>query len=451
MAEIIEMPKLSDTMTSGTLVKWLKKEGDTVTNGDKLAEVETDKATMELENFEDGVLLRHYVGEGEEVEIGRPVCAIGEEGEEAPDPTGDGGGAPESPEGGEAANGDEASSAAEPTPESPLAPAEPTAEPAPSTGRRKVSPLARKLAEEHGIDLARLTGSGTNGRIVKADVEKAVEEGLPAAPATEPAPATAGSTTPAEESVREIGPAPAPAPTPLPQLESKEEPVSNMRATIARRLLESKTSIPHYYLEIEVDMGPLLDLRQSINTGLADLPPEQGGAKFTVNHFFLKACAEAIRRAPAINSTWAGDKVLRHGEVHLAFAVAVEEGLVTPVIRNADRKGLRQIGAEANELTEKARQKKLTPAEMSDSTFTLTNLGMFGITSFFGIINPPNAAILSIGATVEKPVVVDGALAVGRRTTLGLSADHRVVDGAVGASFLQALRTVLESPSVLLV
>jgi pyruvate dehydrogenase E2 component (dihydrolipoamide acetyltransferase) len=451
MAEIIEMPKLSDTMTSGTLVKWLKKEGDTVTNGDKLAEVETDKATMELENFEDGVLLRHYVGEGEEVEIGRPVCAIGEEGEEAPDPTGDGGGAPESPEGGEAANGDEASSAAEPTPESPLAPAEPTAEPAASTGRRKVSPLARKLAEEHGIDLARLTGSGTNGRIVKADVEKAVEEGLPAAPATEPAPATAGSTTPAEESVREIGPAPAPAPTPLPQLESREEPVSNMRATIARRLLESKTSIPHYYLEIEVDMGPLLDLRQSINTGLADLPPEQGGAKFTVNHFFLKACAEAIRRAPAINSTWAGDKVLRHGEVHLAFAVAVDEGLVTPVIRNADRKGLRQIGAEANELTEKARQKKLTPAEMSDSTFTLTNLGMFGITSFFGIINPPNAAILSIGATVEKPVVVDGALAVGRRTTLGLSADHRVVDGAVGASFLQALRTVLESPSVLLV
>ena len=451
MAEIIEMPKLSDTMTSGTLVKWLKKEGDTVTNGDKLAEVETDKATMELENFEDGVLLRHYVGEGEEVEIGRPVCAIGEEGEEAPDAVGGGEGGPsEATAGEETVEKEAASPTAEAAPESPLIPAEPAAEATASPGRRKISPLARKLAEEHGIDPARLTGSGTNGRIVKADVEKAVAEGVPAAAGAEPAPASAPA-APARESVREIGPPPAPAPTPVPQLEGREEPVSNMRATIARRLLESKTTIPHYYLEVEVDMGPLLDLRQSINAGLADLPPEQGGARFTVNHFFLKACAEAIRRAPAINSTWAGDKVIRHGEVHLAFAVAVDEGLVTPVIREADRKGLRQIAVEANELTGKARQKKLTPAEMSDSTFTLTNLGMFGITSFFGIINPPNAAILSIGATVEKPVVVDGALAVGRRTTLGLSADHRVVDGAVGASFLQALQTVLESPSVLLV
>lgn len=452
MAEIIEMPKLSDTMTTGTLIKWLKNEGDTVNSGDMLAEVETDKATMELEAFEDGVLLKRYVAEGDQVAIGEPVAAIGEEGEEAPQVKSSGAGKgkekeekpdessseEEKPEEKEEPKKEEDSGAddeakEDPKPASKEDSGSADAASGPSrteSGRIKASPLAKKMAADRGIDLEDIDGSGPGGRIVKADIESY------------------------DGSKRKKAPAPAPAstPAPIPSGEDKEIPVSNMRGVIARRLLESKTTIPHFYLETEVDMAPLLALRKSLNEHLGELPPEKGGVKFTVNDFILKACAEALKQVPEANSSWMEDKILQHGSVHLAFAVAVEDGLVTPTIREAGHKSLRQISADAKELIGKAKSKKLKPEEMSGSTFTVTNLGMFGITSFYGIINPPNAAILSVGATVRKPVVNNhGEIVPGDRMTIGLSGDHRVVDGAVGAALLQKLREILETPALMLV
>lgn len=439
MAEIIEMPKLSDTMTTGTLVKWLKKEGDTVANGDKLAEVETDKATMELENFDDGVLLKCYVEEGDQVDVGSPVCAVGEKGEDAPD-IGDGASS-ESKEEEEQGSGESESkeeSSSEPTPEESSEPPAADEESGEDDARIKASPLARKIAREKGIRLSAVEGSGPRGRIVKADVLKAVESGTAQ---QEEAPASPAATA---------SPAVPPASGSFP--EGEEIKLSGMRTAIARRLLESKTTIPHFYLEIEVDVAPLLALRKSVNEGLADLAPEAGGAKFSVNDLILKASSEALRRVPAVNASWGETKIIRHGGVHLSFAVAVDEGLVTPVIRDAHAKTLRQISAEAKELAGKAKNKKLKPEEMSGSTFTVTNLGMFGINSFFGIINPPNAAILSVGATVSKPVVnKEGEIAVGQRMCIGISADHRVVDGAIAAHFLAALKEILEAPALMLV
>tara|TARA_R100000027_G_scaffold67723_1_gene68190 strand:- start:4310 stop:5602 length:1293 start_codon:yes stop_codon:yes gene_type:complete len=430
MAEIIDMPKLSDTMTTGTLVKWLKKEGETVSNGDKLAEVETDKATMELESFEDGVLLKYYVSEGDQVEVGGPVCAVGEEGEEAPEVEGSAGG-DSAPSSESSDDKDEAPAEEEPSESS----AEEETEEDDGDSRVKASPLARKIAKDKGISLSSIKGTGPHGRIVKADVLKAAESGTGTAAASE---ASSGSFSSA------AGNASFPA--------GEEIKLSGMRSAIARRLLESKTTIPHFYLEIEVDMAPLLTLRKSVNEGLASLAPESGGAKFSVNDLILKASAEALRRVPAVNASWADTKIIRHGAVHMSFAVAVEEGLLTPVIRDAHAKSLRQISAEAKELAVKAKNKKLKPDEMSGSTFTVTNLGMFGINSFFGIINPPNAAILSVGATVSKPVVdKNGQIVVGQRMNIGISADHRVVDGAIAAEYLAALREIVEAPALMLV
>lgn len=439
MAEIIEMPKLSDTMTTGTLVKWLKKEGETVENGDKLAEVETDKATMELENFDDGVILKQYVSEGDQVEIGAPVCAIGEKGEEPPEV--EGGGASGSPEedsadDGKKEAGEDEKAAAEPTQKQ----TEET-EAAEDGDRIKASPLARVVAKDKGIDLSKVKGSGPRGRIVKADVVQAAASGTAAS--------TAGG------GVKEIAAPPTAQAAPVGAAgfpEGSEQKLSGMRSTIAKRLLESKTTIPHFYLEIEVDAAPLMALRKSVNEGLADLPPEAGGMKFSVNDLILKASSEALRRVPEVNASFAETKIVRHGAVHLAFAVAVDEGLVTPVIRDAHAKSLRRISSEAKELAGKAKNKKLTPDEMSGSTFTVTNLGMYGINAFFGIINPPNAAILSVGGTVTKPVVdSNGQIVVGHRMNIGISADHRVVDGAVGARYLAALKEIIEAPALMLV
>jgi len=426
MAKIIEMPKLSDTMETGTLARWLKKEGDPVEIGDMLAEVETDKATMELECFEEGILLKQYVPEGAQVPIGGAVCAIGEKGESAPD-----------------VGGSSATATTE-TQEAPEKPKETKPEPAPvevsienapetTTDKRiKASPLAKKLAAEKGVDLTRLEGSGPNGRIVKKDVLNAAEN--PPAPVSKATP---------------TGSAPA---ITFASLEDKEIKVSTMRGTIAKRLLESKNTIPHFYLQAELDIGPLLKLREGINAGLAGVSAEQGGTKFTVNDFILKAATEALHRVPAANSSWQGDKIVQYGSVHMAFAVAIEEGLVTPTIRNAEAKSLRQISTEAKELIVKARDKKLTPNEMSGSTFTITNLGMYGLDAFFGIINPPNGAILSIGATVKKPVVdANDNIVVGQRMKVGLSCDHRVVDGAVGAQFLATFKQLIETPSLMLI
>jgi len=297
------------------------------------------------------------------------------------------------------------------------------------TGRIKASPLAKKLAAAKGVSLAGLAGSGPGGRIVRADVIAAASRPAPTTAAGSVAYSPAGGPLGADEKV----------------------PVSNMRATIARRLLESTNGIPHFYVEMEIDAGPLSDLREGLNAALADVPPEKGGGKFTVNDFILKASVEALRRVPAVNSSWLGDSIQRHGRVHLAFGVGIEDGLLTPVIRDADSKSLRQISAEAKVLAGKARAKKLTPNEMTGSTFTVSNLGMFGVTGFYGIINPPNAAILSVGATLEKPVVdARGQIVVGRRMMLGISGDHRVIDGVVAAQYLQALKALLETPALLL-
>lgn len=421
MATLIDMPKLSDTMTVGTLVKWLKNEGDPVANGDMIAEVETDKATMEVECFEDGVLIKQYAEAGAEVPVGGAIAAIGEAGEAAPEVE-----TPAAPAAEEAAP-----VAPEPTPAAPApAPAAPVAAtPAPTPvaatptdARVKASPVARKIAAEKGIDLSTLQGSGPGGRIVKDDVLNAGSSHSKAAP------------------------------VPAAQLEALSLPVSNMRKSIAKALVASKTQAPHFYLQIEVDGAPLAKFRAALNKKYADLPAEQGGNKFTVNDLTLKAAAEAVRRVPAINRSWGESTIVQHGTVQLAFGVAIDDGLVTPVIQSAENKSLHQISAEAKGLIKKARNKKLAPDEMSGSTLTVTNLGMFGISDFYGIINPSNAAILSIGATIKRPVVDEyDQIVIGQTMKVGLSGDHRVIDGAVGAQYLQALKTILENPALMLV
>ncbi|MBC2594674.1 pyruvate dehydrogenase complex dihydrolipoamide acetyltransferase [Ruficoccus amylovorans] len=463
MAEIIEMPKLSDTMTVGTLVNWLKKEGDEVASGDMICEVETDKATMEVECFVDGVILKHYVPEGGEIPVGAPMCAVGQKGEEPPavdtEAIADKAEAlkKEEDDSGEKPAEKPEEAPTEPAPAQPSGSSKPQPEgrkqefipedeessdaPEPTEGGRiKVSPLARKLAEQKNIPLTAISGTGPGGRIVKKDVLKAIEEGVkaPAAQSSKPSASSAAPAqyVPAGARIAEEGPI----------------KVTNMRKAIASRLVESKTTIPHFYLEIEVDAAPLLQLRAEINHSLSNRAPEEGGLKLTVNDFILKASTEALRRVPGVNASWMGDHIQQHGAVHMAFGVAVPDGLVTPVIRDAHAKTLRQYSIETKELIQKARNKKLTPNEMSGSTFTVTNLGMYGINSFLGIINPPNAAILSVGATLNKPVVdKSGNITAGQRMMIGLSCDHRVIDGATGAEFLQALQAVLETPALMLV
>ncbi|EDY80902.1 2-oxo acid dehydrogenases acyltransferase (catalytic domain) protein [Verrucomicrobiia bacterium DG1235] len=418
------MPKLSDTMTVGTVANWLKNEGDAIESGDVIAEIETDKATMELEAFDDGILLKQIAKAGEQVAIGAPIAAIGEAGEEVEIPTSS---APE-PEAKEEKKEEAAPAASSSTP------AEPSAEE--STDRIKASPLAKKLAKAEGIDLASVKGTGPNGRIIKEDVIAAKANGGSSVTANTSAPAAASVSLPG-----------------LAIAEDAELPVSTMRGVIAKRLVESKVNAPHFYLQIEVNAANLLATRAKINADLANVPAEHGGGiKLTVNDFILKASAEALRRVPAMNRAWGGSTIRQNGSVHLAFGVAIEDGLLTPVIRNAESKTLKQIAIEAKELIGKARNKKLSPAEMSDSTFTVTNLGMFGISSFYGIINTPNAGILSVGATETKPIVNDaGEIVPGQIMTIGVSCDHRAVDGAVGAQYLQALKILLETPALSLI
>jgi pyruvate dehydrogenase E2 component (dihydrolipoamide acetyltransferase) len=441
MANIIDMPKLSDTMTVGTLVKWLKKEGDAVKNGDMLAEVETDKATMELECFFTGTLLKIFAAAGSQVEIGSPLCAIGKPGEKVDAPAGKSSApaaasAPQAeaptqkPAAAPAAAAPSAAPARSSSQPAPAAAAAPAPAPASGDGRVKISPLARKLAAEKGIDPSSLAGSGPGGRIVRADILAAGNAPAPA----KAAPASGGA-------------APAAAKSAIPA-EGKLVPVSNMRATIARRLVEAKSTIPHFYLDLEIDAGPLLELRTQLNAAL-----EKDGIKLSVNDFILKAAAEALARVPAVNCSWdhSGQGAIRqHGAIHVSFAVAIEDGLITPVIRDTQSKTLLAISGEAKGLAKRAKDKKLTPAEFTGGTFCVTNLGMMGIDRFCAIINPPNAAILAVGATVKKPVVKNDQIVVGQRMTLTLSCDHRVIDGAVGATYLGALRELLERPSLLL-
>jgi pyruvate dehydrogenase E2 component (dihydrolipoamide acetyltransferase) len=423
MADIIEMPKLSDTMTVGTLIKWLKKEGDAVTSGDMLAEVETDKATMELECFFEGTLVKIFVEEGAEVELGAALCAVGEPGEkvEAPAPAAK----PAEPEPAAAETAQTPPPATAPEP--PPLPTAATPPPVPSApaepGKRiKISPLAKKLAAEKGIDPSRITGTGTGGRIVRADVLDAEKNGVGGG--------MSGSGYMTKGPIQE----------------DKVVKVSNMRATIARRLVESKTQLPHFYVDMEVDAGPLMALRAQLNEGLKD-----EGIKLSVNDFIMKAAAEALRKVPAVNCSWEGNQVRHHSRAHVSFAVAIDDGLITPVIFDAHVKSVFDIGPEAKTLAKAAKAMKLQPNQFTGGTFCVSNMGMMGVNSFKAIINPPNAAILAVGTTVEKPVVVNGQITVGQRMNLTLSCDHRVVDGAVGAQFLGELRGLIEKPALLLV
>ncbi len=440
MANITLMPKLSDTMTVGTLIKWFKKEGDLIKTGDMLAEVETDKATMELESYFDGTILKIFSPAGSQLPIGAPLCAIGKPGEKVDAPAPKAAPAAEAP----AAPADvqtppPAAAAPAPAPVAAPAPApkaaapEPTKSPAPAA-RVKISPLARKLAEEKRIDFTRVKGSGPGGRIVRADIIAAEKNPPPAAHSVARTPQSA---IPAwgYRSVLDKSPV---------QAESFA-PASSMRATIARRLTEAKNTIPHIYLDMEVDAGPLLALREQLNLGLS-----KDGVKLSVNDFVLKASAVALRAVAGVNTSWTGAGIQSHPAIHVSFAVALEDGLITPVIRDTDSKTIFQISTEAKALGGRAKDKKLQPAEFTGGTFCVSNLGMTGVERFCAIINPPNAAILAVGATVKKPVVKGDEIVIGQRMTLTLSCDHRVVDGMLGAKFLNALKAHLESPSLLL-
>jgi pyruvate dehydrogenase E2 component (dihydrolipoamide acetyltransferase) len=446
MSDIIEMPKLSDTMTVGTLVKWLRQEGDAVKAGDMLAEVETDKATMELESFFTGTLLKIYAPDGSQVAIGAPLCAIGKVGEAVPaapaaKATAEAAATPPpaapppaaAPVAGVADPGPASPRPATPAPAVPVAgvadsgPASPrpaTPIPVPSAvispsstdARLRISPLARKLAAAEKIDASRLTGTGPHGRIVRADVLAAAANPALLKSASGPSsvlsPLSSGAGLLARGPIQQV----------------RTVPASNMRAVIAKRLLEAKTQIPHFYLEIEVDAEPLLAVRTQLNTAF-----EKDGVKLSVNDFVLKASAEALRRVPGVNASWVGSGIQYHGAAHVSFAVAIEDGLITPVIRDAHTKSIFAISAEAKPLGQRAKEKKLKPDEFTGGTFCVSNLGMMGIPKFSAIINPPNAAILAVGTTVTKPVVKNGAITVGSTMVLTLSCDHRVVDGALGA------------------
>ncbi|MBT5717460.1 MAG: 2-oxo acid dehydrogenase subunit E2 [Opitutae bacterium] len=443
MATIIEMPKLSDTMSVGTLVKWHKKTGDVVKNGDILAEVETDKATMDLENFDDGTLLEIFIEEGNEVPIGSALAAVGEPGEEISVPSNKN--TPPSESDDDVVKDSEEKDKKDPvagpetivesTKEETMPPKATTE--GEQTNRIKISPLAKKMALEMNIDFKKLQGSGPNGRITKKDIlSNSITENIKPS-VEEEIPSLKTLNTPKRESTI-----------------SKSDtvvPVSKMRSIIAKRLLESKNTIPHFYLQKEINATPLKNARIALNLKLSKKNPDDP-TKLTLNDIILKACAETIPLVPEINSSWEEKGIKLHGGVHLAFGVAVEDGLLTPVVRNAEQLGLETLSIEAKSLISKARSKKLSPDEMTGSTFTVTNLGMFGIDFFSGIINPPNAAILSVGGIVQKPIVdTMGNIQSGETMMLGLSCDHRLVDGAVGASFLQLLAETLESPASMLV
>jgi len=402
MAAYIEMPKLSDTMAEGTVVKWRKAVGDKIEIGDVVAEVETDKAVMELEAFDAGALGEIYVGEGGKAKIGEKLAVLIAEGETAPSKTG-------------VATASQKTRIAAPAK---IAPPKLPMESAPVSGTSiKASPLAKKIATARGLDLSIVKGSGPGGRIIARDLEAA---NAPVSPIAPPAPVEA----------------------------SRRIPLSGMRKIIADRLLASKTQIPHFYLNIEVDAGELLRLRAQINEQLE----KTGCGKVTINDMILKAAVDAAVKVPRANASFAGDAIVEYVDVHLAVAVALDEGLVTPVIRQAQKKSLREISEAVKDLATRARTKKLKPEEYQGGTITVSNLGSYGIESFSAVINPPQAVILAVGAIVKKPVVnARDEIVPAHRLAIGLSVDHRVVDGAIGAQYLAELRRLIENPLSMLI
>lgn len=421
----ILMPALSPTMEEGTLAKWLVKEGDTVSSGDLLAEIETDKATMEFEAVDEGTVGKILVAEGTEgVAVNTPIAVLLEEGESADDI-------------GEATAAPAAAPKEEAKPEAAPAPAAAPAASAPksdSGDRIFASPLARRIAADKGLDLSQVKGTGPHGRIVKADVESAKPGAQPAAaaaPAKTPA-AAAPAAGPSADAVAKM----------YADREYEEISLDGMRKTIAARLTEAKQSIPHFYLRRDIQLDALLKFRSQLNKGL-----EARGVKLSVNDFIIKACAIALQQVPTANAVWAGDRVFQLKPSDVAVAVAIEGGLFTPVLRDADVKTLSALSTEMKDLAGRARDRKLAPHEYQGGSFAVSNLGMFGIDNFDAVINPPHAAILAVGAGVKKPVVKDdGELGVATVMSVTLSVDHRVIDGALGAELLTAIKDNLENP-----
>ncbi len=419
MASQVTLLQLSPTMSEGTIVKWLVKEGDEVSSGMPIAEVETDKAVMEQEAFEDGKVLKIVAPEGERVEVGAPIMISGEEGEDISSLL-DGSGSKKKEEKEEKPKkekeADKKPEKKEPAPG--VKAEEPRDEEEREPVRIPASPLARKMAKEADLDLASIKGTGPNKRITKRDVEAALSE--------KKAPAAAPSAGPAEAG------------------EMEEISLSGMRQTIARRLVESKQQVPHFQLTVEVRGEKLLEAVERVRA-------QQPDAKVTVSHFIIKAMAATLMRHKEVRSQWADGKLVVHPAAHISVAVAIDEGLLTPVIRNAQGKGVVALAAELRELAGKARDRKLTAEDMSGGTQTLSNLGMFGIHEFNAIINPPESTILAVGAMEDRPVVENGQIVPGKVMKLTMSCDHRVVDGAVGAQFLQDLKKALEDPLLILV
>lgn len=424
--EVITMPRLSDTMTEGKVAKWHFKVGDTVKEGDVLAEIETDKAVQDFESEVNGTLLYTSVGEGEASPVDTVLAIIGPAGTDVSGLTS--GGAKKAESKPAAEKPSENVTASENTSASENKEKQPVANS--STERLAISPLAKKMAEDKGIDVHSLKGSGENGRIVRKDIENYQPSAAASTPAKQEASTPAAVAAPAQVAVNFV------------QGEDSETPNSQVRNIIAKRLAESKFTAPHYYLIVEINMDKAIEARKEINS----LPD----TKISFNDMIIKATAMALRKHPQVNSTWKEDKIIHHGNINVGVAVAIPDGLVVPVLKNADQMNYNQISAGVKDMAGRAKSKGLKANEMEGSTFSVSNLGMFGIETFTSIINQPNSAILSVGAIVEKPIVKDGQIVVGNTMKLSLACDHRVVDGATGAQFLQTLRTYLEQPLSLL-
>ncbi len=409
----VVMPRLSDTMAEGTVLKWLKREGEEVQKGEPLAEIATDKANMELESYDSGVLDKIIVEEGKTVPIGEPIAILRKPGEQPA-------AAPAAPR--EAAAPPRAAAAAPPPP--------PAAEAAPGE-RIKASPLARRLAEEHGLDLSQVIGTGPGGRITKEDVEEVLAKGRP--------PAAVPAAVPTPPPTRE---APRGAPAVAPAVPGEEVPLTRMQETIVRRMVESKTTVPHFYVTMEVDMGEAGRLRRAANANAATV----GAPEISFNDMVIKAAALALRRFPEVNAFYWEGRLRRNAQINVGVAVALAEGLVVPVIHDADKKSLREIASAAKETIERARTGRLLPDDYVGGTFTVSNLGMYDVDEFAAIINPPQSGILAVGVVKPQPVVVDGEVRIADRMRMTLSADHRVYYGATAAQFLKEVKRLLENP-----
>jgi pyruvate dehydrogenase E2 component (dihydrolipoyllysine-residue acetyltransferase) len=432
MAVEVPMPRLSDTMEQGTVARWVKQEGDRVVAGDVIAEIDTDKATMELTAYEDGVLLKILVGEGESADLGTPIALIGAEDEEVPETAARGNGpaqtAPQEDQPGDA--GAPEAGGGEPAPSEPGEPPAPEARSAVGDGLR-ASPIARRMAAEGGLDLRELAGkgSGPDGRIVKVDVERALgQEGGPGAAAVEPATteraASPGQPPSAEEEIVEATP---------------------MLRAVARRMSESKATVPHFYLDAEIDMGRALELREELNRALAD-----DGEKISVNDLIVRAAALALVENPKFHRSWHDGTFVLHKSAHVGIAVALDDGLIVPVLRNVEQKSVREIARESRDLAERARAGKLKQTEIEGGTFTISNLGMYGIPSFSAVVNLPEPGILAVGAAVKRAVVRDDAVLIRPIMAVTLSVDHRATSGAEGARLLGSIQRLLEQPVLLL-